>query len=163
MEPQNLDYNPVPPQNPEAERSVLGALLQDQNAVITAIETLKAQDFYDPRHQVIFEAVCQVNRLSRAVDLVTVDDELRREGQIDAIGGTEYLISLMQSVPTTVNWTHYADIVREKAVLRRLIGASGEIAKMSYQQQELLPDITYQISDGDVIQLANEQFLLKRG
>ena len=141
MEPQNLDYNPVPPQNPEAERSVLGALLQDQNAVITAIETLKAQDFYDPRHQVIFEAVCQVNRLSRAVDLVTVDDELRREGQIDAIGGTEYLISLMQSVPTTVNWTHYADIVREKAVLRRLIGASGEIAKMSYQQQELLPDI----------------------
>ena len=141
MEPQNLDYNPVPPQNPEAECSVLGALLQDQNAVITAIETLKAQDFYDPRHQVIFEAVCQVNRLSRAVDLVTVDDELRREGQIDAIGGTEYLISLMQSVPTTVNWTHYADIVREKAVLRRLIGASGEIAKMSYQQQELLPDI----------------------
>ncbi len=141
MEPQNLDYNPVPPQSPEAERSVLGALLQDQNAVITATETLKAQDFYDPRHQVIFEAICKVNSLSRAVDLVTVDDELRRAGQIDTIGGTEYLISLMQSVPTTVNWTHYSDIVREKAVLRRLISASGEIAKMGYQQQELLPDI----------------------
>ena len=141
MEPERVDYNPLPPQNPEAERSVLGTLLQDQNAVITAMETLKSQDFYDPRHQVIFDAVCQVNRLGRAVDLVTVDDELRRAGQIDSIGGTEYLISLIQSVPSTVNWTHYADIVREKSVLRRLIGASGEISRMSYQQQELLPDI----------------------
>ena len=82
MEPERVDYNPLPPQNPEAERSVLGTLLQDQNAVITAMETLKSQDFYDPRHQVIFDAICQVNRLGRAVDLVTVDDELRRAGQI---------------------------------------------------------------------------------
>ena len=139
MDAQNLEYSAVPPQNPEAERSVLGALLQDQNAVITAMETLKAQDFYDPRHQVIFEAVCQVNRLGRAVDLVTVDDELRRAGQIDGIGGTEYLISLIQSVPSTVNWNYYADIVREKAVLRRLIAAAGEISRMGYQQQALLP------------------------
>ena len=141
MEQQNLDYTPIPPQNPEAERSVLGALLQDQNAVIAAMELLNAADFYEPRHQAIFEAISHVNGLSRAVDLVTVDDELRREGQIDAIGGTEYLVTLMQAVPSTVNWKHYADIVREKSVLRRLISASGEIARMGYQQQELLPDI----------------------
>ena len=141
MDARNLDYTPLPPQNTEAERSVLGALLQNQNALITAMELLSAQDFYEPRHQVIFDALCKVNRLGRAVDLVTADDELRREGQIDAIGGTEYLVTLMQNVPSTVNWKHYADIVREKAVLRRLISASGEISRMSYQQQELLPDI----------------------
>ncbi len=141
MDPQVQDYSAVPPQNTEAERSVLGALLQDPGAVITAMETLKAEDFYDPRHQVIFEAITRLNGMSRAVDLITVDDELRREGQIEAVGGTEYLVTLVQEVPSTVNWTHYADIVREKAVLRRLIGASNEISRMSYQQQELLPDI----------------------
>ena len=141
MDAQRLDYNPIPPQNLDAERAVLGALLQDQEAVVTAMETLKAEDFYDPRHQAVFEAISRVNQLSRGVDLVTVDDELRRSGQIDSIGGTEYLATLTQMVPTTVNWSHYADIVREKAVLRRLIGASNEITRMGYQQQELLPDI----------------------
>ena len=141
MDAQRLDYNPIPPQNLDAERAVLGALLQDQEAVVTAMETLKAEDFYDPRHQAVFEAISRVNQLSRGVDLVTVDDELRRSGQIDSVGGTEYLATLTQMVPTTVNWSHYADIVREKAVLRRLIGASNEIARMGYQQQELLPDI----------------------
>ena len=141
MDAQRLDYNPIPPQNLDAERAVLGALLQDQEAVVTAMETLKAEDFYDPRHQAVFEAISRVNQLSRGVDLVTVDDELRRSGQIDSVGGTEYLATLTQMVPTTVNWSHYADIVREKAVLRRLIGASNEIMRMGYQQQELLPDI----------------------
>ena len=141
MDAQRLDYNPIPPQNLDAERAVLGALLQDQEAVVTAMETLKAEDFYDPRHQAVFEAISRVNQLSRGVDLVTVDDELRRSGQIDNVGGTEYLATLTQMVPTTVNWSHYADIVREKAVLRRLIGASNEITRMGYQQQELLPDI----------------------
>ena len=141
MDAQRLDYNPIPPQNLDAERAVLGALLQDQEAVVTAMETLKAEDFYDPRHQAVFEAISRVNQLSRGVDLVTVDDELRRSGQIDSVGGTEYLATLTQMVPTTVNWSHYADIVREKAVLRRLIGASNEITRMGYQQQELLPDI----------------------
>ena len=102
MDAQRLDYNPIPPQNLDAERAVLGALLQDQEAVVTAMETLKAEDFYDPRHQAVFEAISRVNQLSRGVDLVTVDDELRRSGQIDSVGGTEYLATLTQMVPTTV-------------------------------------------------------------
>ncbi len=141
MDVRPADYTPLPPQNPEAERAVLGALLQDQGAVITAMDILRPEDFYDPRHQTIFEAIRQVNVMGRAVDLVTADDELRRVGQIDAVGGTEYLITLVQNMPSTVNWNYYADIVREKAVLRRLIAAAGEISRMGYQQQELLPDI----------------------
>jgi len=135
------DYTPIPPQSPEAERSVLGAVLQDKSVLDRALENLTKEDFYLPQHQVIFDAICQVNAIQRAVDIITVDEELRRKGQIDAAGGTEYLMTLTRDVPSTVNAHHYEDIVREKSVLRRLIKAAGDIMRMGYQQQLELPDI----------------------
>ena len=136
METPNTDYSAVPPQSLDAERSVLGALLQDPNVLLSSLETLRADDFYAPQHKSIFEAIAEVNTRGRAVDLVTVDEELRRRGLLDGIGGVEYLVQLMQDVPSTVNTAHYIAIIREKATLRRLIGAAGEISRMSFQQQD---------------------------
>ena len=80
MDAQRLDYNPIPPQNLDAERAVLGALLQDQEAVVTAMETLKAEDFYDPRHQAVFEAISRVNQLSRGVKRILSSSSIMISG-----------------------------------------------------------------------------------
>ena len=131
----SMDYAQTPPQNLEAERSVLGALLQDYNALTQAMELLEAEDFYQPQHAVIFKAMRGLFQQSRAVDLVTMDDELNRLGALAGIGGTEYLIELLQSVPTTVHTRHYVDIVLEKSTLRKLIRAAQAIAQNCYSQQ----------------------------
>ena len=138
------DFTPVPPQSPEAERSVLGALLQDPEVLGPSLEVLKAEHFFVPQNRAVFEAIREVSAKSRAVDLITVDEELQRRGQLDGIGGTDYLMRLMQDVPTTANTGYYISIIREKAVLRSLIRAAGEISRMSYQQQVPLDGILEQ-------------------
>ena len=134
------DYALTQPQNLEAERSVLGALMQDYNALTHAMETLTEEDFYQPQHAVIFKAMRALFQQSRAVDLVTMDEELNRQGALLGIGGTEYLINLIQFVPTTVHYRHYADIILEKSTRRKLIAASQEIAKNCYSGQMDLED-----------------------
>ena len=113
----------TPPQSVEAERSVLGALMKDYNALMTAMEMMTEDDFYQPQHAAIFKAMRNLYQQPRAVDLVTMDDELSRTGMLAGIGGTSYLVDLIQAVPTTVNVRHYIDIVLEKSTLRRLISA----------------------------------------
>ena len=128
-------FTGVPPQSMEAERSVLGALMQDYGALTLAMEMLAAEDFYHPQHQAIFAAMRGLFQQARAVDLVTLDAELKRLGQSSGTGGSEYLIDLMQFVPSTAHVRHYIDIVLEKATLRRLIAASSAIAANCYSQQ----------------------------
>ncbi len=125
----------TPPQSLEAERSVLGALMQDHAALTQAMEMLQEDDFHLPQHAAIFKAMRGLFQQSRGVDLVTMDDELTRNGSLQGIGGTEYLITLMQSVPTTVHVRYYIDIVLEKSTLRKLIGAANAITKNCYSQQ----------------------------
>lgn len=134
-------YAPVPPHSTEAERSVLGSMLQDSTAVSAAAETITAEDFYVPAHREIFDAAKSLAANNMAVDLVTMDAELSRRGTLPGVGGIEYLIELTQFVPTTANVRYYIRIVEEKATLRRLIGAAGEIAKASYAQEQDLPDV----------------------
>ena len=129
------DYGPIPPQSLEAERSVLGALLQDPFVVGPSLEVLTAEDFFAPQNQAVFEAIREVSAKGSAVDLITVDEELGRRGKLDGIGGPDYLMRMMQDVPSTANTAYYISILKEKAVLRRLIRATGEISRMSYQQQ----------------------------
>ncbi len=131
----------APPNSLDAEKSVLGALMQDGNALIEALELLKEDDFYHPQHAAIFEAMRALNAQSRAVDLVTMDTELSRTGHLDGIGGTEYLVDLLNFVPTTANVRHYIDIVLEKSTLRKLIAAASEISQNCYQQQLEMQDI----------------------
>ncbi len=131
----------TPPQSPEAERSVLGALMQDPGALNQATETLQAEDFYEPRHQAIYQAAQTLAAQASAVDLVTMDARLSKTGALEGIGGTEYLVALIQFVPTTVNIRHYINIVLEKSTLRKLIAASQEITRNSYRQHDELDQI----------------------
>ena len=128
-------HGAVKPNSLEAERSVLGAMLQDADAVLKAVEHLRREDFYQPQHQEIYDAILAVHRRQLAVDLVTVDEELSRRGSLDGIGGTGYLMELCQFVPTTANVGAYIRIVREKSVLRLLIGAAQSISQECYSQQ----------------------------
>ena len=130
----------TPPNNVEAEQSVLGAMLQDSGAVLLAAESLVPDDFYQPQHKEIFDAMIKLHREQSPVDFVTVDSELSRRGTIGGVGGTEYLLQLVQYVPTTANVKAYISIVAEKSTLRRLIKASQEIAQECYSQQNPLQE-----------------------
>ena len=130
----------TPPNSLEAERSVLGAMLQDNAAVLQAAEDLEDEDFYTPAHKEIYSAMLQLHRDQSPVDLVTVDAELSRRGTLEGVGGTAYLIELSQYVPTTANVKAYISLVREKSTLRKLIHASNEISQECYSQQNPLQE-----------------------
>ena len=131
----------TPPNNVEAEQSVLGAMLQDANAVLQAAETLLPEDFYQPQHKEIFDAMMALHRDQKPIDFITVDSELSRRGTLEGSGGTAYLLRLVQYVPTAANVKAYISIVAEKSTLRRLIKASQEIAQECYSQQNPLQEV----------------------
>ena len=119
----------VPPNSVEAERSVLGAMLQDANAVSHAVENLTAEDFYQPTHREIYACMQALNRSGMPVDLVTVNAELERKGTLEGVGGTAYLMEISQYVPTTANVGAYIAIVHEKSTLRKLMQACRDITQ----------------------------------
>jgi replicative DNA helicase len=123
----------LPPQNVEAEQSVLGSMLIDREALATAIEILRPEDFYQDIHQIIFRSVAKLYEKSRAVDAVTLSEELRKEGQLERVGGVTYLSTLARAVPTSANVRHYAEIVEAKAMLRNLIQTSTTIVGRAYE------------------------------
>jgi replicative DNA helicase len=123
----------VPPQDVDAERSVLGAMLLDRNALLETIEFLKPEDFYRPAHATIFEAILRLFERSEAIDEVTVGAELKTQAKLESIGGTGALTALTESVPTAANARHYANIVRNRALTRRLIQAATAIAGSGYE------------------------------
>ena len=131
----------VPPNNVEAEISVLGAMLLDDTAVLRATENLRRDDFYLPEHQEIFDAMAALHVERKPVDLTTVDAELARRGSLEGVGGTVYLMKLSASVPTTANAHAYIRIVQEKSLLRKLIHACQGIERECYGQQNPLPEI----------------------
>ena len=129
------------PNSTEAEISVLGAMLQDSNAVLRAAEQLKPDDFYQPEHKEIFTALADMNSRQTAIDLVTVQAELARRGTLDGVGGIRYLMKINADVPTAANVQSYIDIVREKSTLRRLITACQGIMKECYSQNRELDEV----------------------
>ena len=138
---QALPGGRVPPHHLEAERSVLGAMLQSAETVMLAQESLTADDFYDPAHREIFDAMMNLSGHARPVDLVTLDEELTRRGSLEGVGGLDYLIALSQFVPTTANAGAYIRIIDDKSTLRRLISASQDITQASYAAEEETKDI----------------------
>lgn len=143
-----MEYTGIPaqsahalPSQPEAERSVLGAMLRSADAVMLAQESLKEDDFFDPILREIFSAMLYLSARSRPVDIVTLDEELTRRGRLEAIGGTQFLIDLSRSVPAASNIGAYIRIVDEKSTLRKLIGASEEITKNCYAGEMETPDV----------------------
>ncbi len=130
----------VLPQSLEAERAVLGSAMQNPASLLLLMENLAADDFYQPQHKVLYEAMAHLFAQSRNVDLITMDSELARSGALDGVGGTEYLIGLISSVPTSAFVQHYVEIVLEKATLRKLITACNDISRVCYEQQMELPE-----------------------
>ena len=127
-----MSIDRLPPQSIEAERSVLGALLIDRDAVIEVAEVLQPDDFYRSDHGAIYKAILTLYERREPVDLVTVSEALERDGDLERIGGSSYLTSLINLTPTAVNAVYYARIVERKGVLRNLIGAAGRIAGIGY-------------------------------
>ncbi|MEC5269068.1 replicative DNA helicase [Heyndrickxia coagulans] len=126
----------IPPQNIEAEQAVLGAIFLEPSAFITASEILTADDFYRNAHQKIFQVFAKLNDAGKAVDLVTVAEELSATRQLEDAGGLSYLSELATSVPTAANIAYYAGIVAEKALLRRLIRTATHIAQEGYTRED---------------------------
>ncbi len=124
----------VPPQNTDAEASLLGALLIDSDAIVKIADAVLADDFYDERHRRIFAAINQLYEKHSPVDVLTLSDQLKAEGLLEMVGGAAYLTELTNFVPTAAHAEQYADIVAQKALRRRLIKISGNIAELGYDE-----------------------------
>lgn len=129
MADKGTDIRKVPPQNLEAERAVLGAILVENETIYTVMEILEPSSFYQPAHRLIFSTMLQLNERGHPIDIITLTDRLRSEGNLDQAGGPDYVPSLADEVPTSAGAANYARIVREKAVLRHLIETATEIVQ----------------------------------
>ena len=125
----------IPPHSEAAEKSVLGAVLIDKDIFFKISEFVKADDFYSASHREIFSAMADLNAGGEPIDVITVTEALKRRKSLEAAGGRAYVSALSQEVPTTANAVQYAKIVAEKAVLRRLISAAGDIVETSYSEK----------------------------
>ncbi|MFN3698858.1 MAG: replicative DNA helicase [Dictyoglomus sp.] len=126
----------VPPHNEEAEQAVLGAMLLSRDAIARVIEILHSDSFYYEHHGIIFRVIVELFEKGLPVDLVSVTEELRSRNLLDKVGGSVYLASLLDVVPTAANVEYYANIVSEKALLRKLINAGTEIVSLGYRENE---------------------------
>jgi replicative DNA helicase len=124
------------PNNLEAERSVLGAVLLDNNALNAAIENLRAEDFFLDQHRRVFTQMIALSESQQAIDLITLTEELHRHGDLEAAGGAPYLASLADGMPRVSNIEHYARIVKEKALLRNLIHATHNIQQRAFEGED---------------------------
>jgi replicative DNA helicase len=135
MDDLDVSSHKLPPQNIEAEQSVLGGVLIENDAINKVMEILTADDFYREAHRRIFDGLINLSERDEPADLITLTNELRKINQLDSVGGASYLTSLIDSVPTAANIEYYAKIVKEKSVLRQLIQTSTEIVTQCYEDR----------------------------
>ncbi len=153
--PERQDLGRVPPQDLAAEQSVLGAMMMSKEAIADVVDTIKGRDFYRPSHELIFDAIIELYGRGEPADPITVADQLSKTGELTRAGGHIYLHELLSSVAIAANAGYYAEIVHEKAVLRRLVDASIKIAQLGYQGTGDVTDIVdaaeqavYEVSEG---------------
>ena len=131
----------IPPQNIEAEQAVLGAMLIKKEAISEVVTILIGTDFYRDAHRIIFDAMLELFNKNEAVDLITITEQLRKNEQLEKVGGIAYVTSLANSVPTAANIEYHAKIVKEKGQLRHLINSATAIAGMGYEDNENVIDV----------------------
>ncbi|MTI80667.1 MAG: replicative DNA helicase [Firmicutes bacterium] len=129
--------NKVPPQNIDAEQSVLGAMLLDKEAVFKVMGIIKPDDFYRDSHREIYQVILDLVDKGSPVDMITVSEELRQNGGLERVGGVSYVATLSSLVPTTANVEYYARIVEEKSLLRMLIQLSNKVSTMGYEGEDV--------------------------
>jgi replicative DNA helicase len=143
MEP-NTSAKKQTPQNTDAEASLLGAILIDSDAIVKIADSIVVQDFFDARHQKIYEAIAKLYEKRSPIDVLTLADQLKNSGNLDIVGGPTYLTELTNYVPTAAHAEQYADIVAQKAMRRRLIAASSEMAELGYDESKSLNELIEQ-------------------
>ena len=131
-----MELGKIPPHDIEAEQAVLGSMLTDKEAIVSAIEVLRPEDFYRDDNKTIFKAISNIYAKGGAVDIITVKDELTTMAKLEAIGGLQYLAELPEKVPTTANVEKYIKIVEEKSLLRSLIKDANNLLDLGYSQTE---------------------------
>jgi len=136
-----MDKLRVPPHNIEAEQSVLGSMLLDKDAIAEVTEILKGDEFYKESHKILFDTIVEIYEKDEPVDTITVIDLLKSRNLLEAVGGVSYISTIVTAVPTVANAKHYAKIVKEKALLRRLIAASNEIMEKCYQEPDDVEEV----------------------
>ncbi|OKL48502.1 replicative DNA helicase [Boudabousia liubingyangii] len=129
---ENTQFDRVPPQDLEAEQSVLGSMLLSKDAIAEVERILKPDDFYELRNALTFTAIVQTFASGHPADAITIADVLKREGKLNQVGGPEYIHTLINVVPTAASAVYYAEIVRERSILRRLVNAGTRIAQLGY-------------------------------
>ena len=146
----------TPPQDMAAEQSVLGSMLLSKDAIADVSEALRGADFYRPSHETIHDAIIDLYGRGEPVDMVTVAAELQRRGELQRIGGAPYLHTLSANVPIAANAGYYAEIVREKAILRRLVDAGTKIVQIGYAGEGQIDDVVDQ-AQAEVYKIADKR------
>lgn len=146
----------VPPQNIEAEQSVLGAMLIEKEAIPKVIEILRDTDFYREAHRVIFNAMLELYNKNEAVDMITVTEILKRDNKLEDVGGIAYVTSLANAVPTAANVTYHASIIEEKSILRQLVSVSTQIASMGYEANDDVKNII-DSAESKILEISNRK------
>ena len=138
MAKNNINNNDlkIPPQNIEAERSVLGALMLDKDAIIKVANLVRLGDFYRDDHNIIYEAMMELYEQREPIDVLSLSNRLEEKKLLDKIGGSSYLTELVNSVPSSSNIAHYAKVVQKKSTLRKLITAANDIMELGYKEEE---------------------------
>ena len=136
-----MDFNKVPPHDLEAEQAVIGSMLTDKEAVISAIETLSDEDFYREDNRLIYSAIMNLYNRGEPIDIITLKSELSSMGKFEAVGGLEYLAELPEKVPTTANVDKYIKIVEEKSTLRTLIRTANELITLGYDPTQEVEEL----------------------
>nr|WP_269745903.1 replicative DNA helicase [Nocardioides sp. Iso805N] len=146
----------TPPQDMAAEQSVLGAMLISKDAIADVSESVRGADFYRPSHETIFDAIIDLYGRGEPADMITVAGELQRRAQLERIGGAPYLHTLAANVPIASNASYYAEIVKEKATLRRLVDAGTKIVQMGYAGEGDVDDIV-DVAQAEVFKLTEKR------
>ena len=152
-----IDYGSrTMPHDDVAEQSVLGGMLLSKDAIADVVESLRASDFYKPAHETIYEAILSLYGHGSPADVIMVADELKKRGELTRVGGASYIHTLIASVPTAANAQYYAEIVKEHAIMRRLIEAGTKIAQLGYANETEVDTLVdqaqaeiYAVTDGN--------------
>lgn len=137
----NPSTNLVPPQNIEAEASLLGAILIDADAIVRVADILRIQDFYEEKHQRIYEAIIKLYEKHRPIDSLTLANQLKEEGFLELIGGATYITELASYVPTAAHAEHYAEIIKQKSMRRRLIKAAQDTVDLGFDESKSIQEV----------------------
>ncbi|MBI3351087.1 MAG: replicative DNA helicase [Nitrospirae bacterium] len=152
----DISLQKLPPQNIEAEQSVLGAILLENSAVNKALEIIRLDDFYKESHRKIFSAMLDLSERNEGIDLITLTEQLKSKNALEAVGGTGYLSQLINVTPTSANVKFHSKIIHEKAVLRNLIFTAHEIESMCYELTEDVPDLI-DLAEKKIFEISQEK------